>query len=123
MEDWTFEPRAQLSYFSETSAAYTDALGTFVPGSTVGVGQLAVGPGVRYKLLDDGTVSIETGLRLDGVLSLASGSSQSLQGRVEADVRLGFDTGTALSLTGTMSGLGAQERGLGLRANLLVQVR
>lgn len=123
MDDWTFEPRAQLSYFSETSGSYTDSLGTVVSGSSVGLGQLSVGPGVRYKLLDDGSVSIETGLRLDGVFNLSSATSSAPQGRVEADMRFGFDTGTSLSLTGTMSGLGAEERALGLRANLLVQVR
>jgi hypothetical protein len=107
---WTFQPAARLSYFEETSDAYTDGLGIFVPSVTTGTGQLALGPALSYRFVTDGEIGVVIGARLDGVLdfTLDGGSlaSDGAHAELEASIDLGLPGGARLGAAVKAGGLG-----------------
>lgn len=118
---WTFSPRAQLSYFEETSDGYTDSLGVSIPAVTAGLGQLAVGPGIGYRLTLDNGVVVDLGLRAEAVLDIAGGSELGeLQGRLSGTVGFGLVGGANIGLSARLDGIGSgEDRGsVGVRLSL-----
>lgn len=107
---WTFQPAARLSYFEETSDAYTDGLGVYVPSVTTGTGQLALGPALSYRFVTDGEIDVVLGTRLDGVLdfNLDGGSlaSDGAHAELEASIDLGLPGGARLGAAVKAGGLG-----------------
>lgn len=54
---WIIAPQASVVYFSEQQQGYTDSNGDYIPGQTVALGQVEVGPKVGYQWVErDGTV-------------------------------------------------------------------
>ncbi|UXN68577.1 autotransporter outer membrane beta-barrel domain-containing protein [Devosia neptuniae] len=123
---WTFSPRAQLSYFEETSDGYADSLGVSIPAVTAGLGQLAVGPGIGYRLTLDNGVVVDLGLRAEGVLDIAGGSELGeLQGRLSGTVGFGLVGfglvgGANIGLSARLDGIGSGEdrSSVGVRLSL-----
>ncbi|MFK4812674.1 autotransporter domain-containing protein [Devosia sp. ZW T5_3] len=118
---WTFSPRAQLSYFEETSDGYTDSLGVSIPAVTAGLGQLAVGPGIGYRLTLDNGVVVDLGLRAEAVLDIAGGSELGeLQGRLSGSIGFGLVGGANIGLSARLDGIGSgEDRGsVGIRLSL-----
>ena len=111
LQDWTFAPRASLSYFEETSTAYTDGFGVDVPAVTAGFGRIALGPAVSYRLSGDGELVIDTGLRLDLVTDLFNTPNRegfgNVHGRIEGTVDLTLPGGARLGLSAAVDGIGA----------------
>lgn len=111
-ENWTFSPRVKLSYFEETSDGYVDSLGVDIPGVTVGLGQLAVGPGIGYRLTLDSGVVVDLGLRAEGVLEIANAGGLELgdfSGRLSGTIGFGLVGGANIGLSARLDGLGAGE--------------
>lgn len=113
---WTFSPRVRLSYFEESSKDYTDSLGVDIPEVTVGLGQVAIGPGVSYRHATDSDIIIDTGLRFEGVADFLNEEDESgfdnLHGRVEGTLDFTFPGGARLGLAIAQDGIGSG----GLRA-------
>ncbi|HEY4169329.1 MAG TPA: Ig-like domain repeat protein [Reyranella sp.] len=107
---WTFEPVARASYFQESSDAYTDGLGIYVPSVTTGLGQFALGPKVSYRFVTDGEVAIDTGLKTEAVLdidrSMGAFALGDVHGRVEGSIGVAIPTGARLGLTVAYDGIG-----------------
>lgn len=110
---WVFQPAARLSYFEETSDAYTDGLGVYVPSVTTGTGQLALGPALSYRFVTDGEIDVVLGTRLDGVLdfNLDGGSlaSDGAHAELEASIDLSLPGGARLGAAVKAGGLGADD--------------
>jgi hypothetical protein len=56
---WRFSPRANVFYASERRDGFTDSIGTVLPGSTVNVGRVSIGPEVGYRHLMFGRMMVE----------------------------------------------------------------
>ncbi|GLQ08639.1 hypothetical protein GCM10007913_05710 [Devosia yakushimensis] len=111
-ENWTFSPRARLSYFEETSDSYVDSLGAGIPAVTVGLGQLAVGPGIGYRLTLESGVVVNLGLRAEGVFDIANDGGLALgdvQARLSGTVGLRLVGGANLGVSARLDGIGAGE--------------
>jgi len=108
---WTFGPEARLSYYSETSDAYLDHFGVNIPSVTAGQGQVALGPNVSYRLDAGGGVVIDTSVRLDGLMNIAtdSGSTsiEDIRGRAETGVNLTLPGGFSLGVSAAYDGIGS----------------
>lgn len=102
---WTFSPRASLGYFAETSEAYLDALGIAIPPITTGVGQIAIGPAVSYRLVAPGEMILDLGLGFEGMvdfgsnLMLENGRAR-LKASIYTSMPSGADIGIAIGLEG-----------------------
>lgn len=115
-ENWTFSPRGRLSYFEETSDGYANSLGVGIPAVTTGLGQLAVGPGIGYRLTLENGVVVDLGLRADGVLKIANDSGLGLgdvQGRLSGTVGFGLLGGANIGLSARLDGIGSGGGGNG----------
>jgi hypothetical protein len=106
----SFQPRARLAYFEETTDAYTDGLGVDIPSITAGVGQLALGPALSHRTVTDDGVVIDAGLRAEIVAGLltAGGISgfDTLHGRIEASLDVAMPRGGSVALSVAQDGLG-----------------
>lgn len=107
---WTFQPAARLSYFEESSDAYTDGLGVYVPSVTSGTGRLALGPALSYRFVTDGEIDVVLGTRLDGVLdfSLDGGAlaTDGAHAELEASIDLSLPGGARIGAAVKAGGLG-----------------
>ncbi|HTM76077.1 MAG TPA: hypothetical protein VL133_00395, partial [Devosia sp.] len=107
----TFSPRARVSYFEETTKAYTDSLGIAIPSITAGLGQIAVGPAISYRYTTEGNVVIDTGLRFEGIADIVNSSTVSgfdgLRGRVEGTLDFSLAGGASLGLSAAYDGIGS----------------
>ena len=105
---WTLSPRASLGYFTETSDAYLDALGIAIPSIATGVGQIAIGPSVSYRLTA-GDIAIDLGLGLEGAaefgpnLRFENGQAR-LKASIDAIAPSGAAIGLAIGLNGIADG-------------------
>lgn len=110
---WTFQPAARLSYFEETSDAYTDGLGVYVPSVTSGTGQLALGPALSYRFVTDGEIDVVLGAALDGVLDFSlDGGAPAADGAhadLEASIDLSLPGGARLGAAIKAGGLGEND--------------
>lgn len=106
----TFNPRARISYFEESSPAFTDAPGFPIEGERAGFGQVSLGPGVTYRLTTDEKVEVATGLRLDtGADILATGASRgmkTLSSRLEGSLNVKLPAGAQWGTTLAYGGIG-----------------
>lgn len=104
---WTFSPRARLSYFEETIEPYSDSLDVKIPAITVGLGQLAVGPAIAYRLTAGGGVVMDTGLRIEATTDIHSASGfDNLHARIEGTLDLSLPDGVRLGLSAAYDGIG-----------------
>jgi outer membrane autotransporter protein len=112
----SFQPSAEIIYFSESQKAYTNAIGIDIDGQSVHLGRLTFGPEVGYRLAlgDGGTFEPFVGLK--GVWDFAKTDEttaagepvgqEAWRGRIEAGATLRTASGIALRAQGSYDGLG-----------------
>jgi len=112
-DNWTFSPRARFSYFEETTRPYIDSLGIEIPATTVGLGQLTIGPAISYRYVTEGEIIIDTGLRLEGIADIFRATNDigldKFRIGVEGTIGLSFPGGAKLGLAVGRTGLGGEE--------------
>jgi len=108
-ENWTFNPRARFSYLEETSDGYIDSLGVAIPSISMGKGQLSIGPGISYRFVTDGKITVDTGLRLEGVADIEEDGLEDFRGRIEGTLSLGFSAGGHVGFTAAYDGIGSDD--------------
>ena len=116
---WSFVPRARLGYAGERSDAYTDSLSVPIPAVATGMGEVSIGPGLRYTdTLSDGT-TFQLGQRLDGAAELTGAGIGNPHARLEAGIGLGLPGGAQLDVTASVDGIGSgAQRAIGGRIGL-----
>lgn len=122
---WTFTPHARLSYFEERTKAYTDSLGVAIPDITSGLGQVAFGPGISYRHVTQGDVTLDFSMKLDGVINVRNTEGRhgfdNFHGRVELGMDASLPSGGQLGISTTYSGIGSSDvRTLGGRVRFMV---
>jgi len=124
-ENWTFTPQAKLSYVEEASNGST--MGAEMLPVRTGMGQIAIGPAISYKVTTPSEVVVETGLRLDtGFNLLAADSSPRFSGhwaRVEGTVNLILPEGAQLGTSIGYDGIGTDQRVFSARGKLSLPLR
>jgi outer membrane autotransporter protein len=65
--DFRVTPSAGVVYVEEKQNSYTDRLGVFIPGQTVSLGRLDVGPEVGYRIMVGEGAMLEPQVSLKGV--------------------------------------------------------
>lgn len=106
---WTFAPATSLSWFSETSNAYTDSLGVAIPSTSVEKVQFATGPGVRYTQGIGNGVTLSTSTRFEAVAGYSSSllvpGQGNMHGRISGGLDFGFAGGATLGISLSHDGL------------------
>jgi len=121
--NWTFSPRTQLSYFREDSESYTDDLGTPIPTVTIIKGEASAGPGISYRFVTDGMVTVDVGGRLDGVADMTEGISlDHIHGRVQGTLDMSFSGGASVGLAIGYDGIGTDTHTTSGRLSLSIPV-
>lgn len=110
--DWTFSPRASISYFEETSQSYTDSLGVTVPSVTAGIGKIALGPGVTYGFSTGDGISAVAGIRMDGVVDIRDEGIAEPHAAINANLDFALHTGARLGFDLGYGGLGSDTSSL-----------
>jgi outer membrane autotransporter protein len=108
-ERWRLSPRANLFYFSERRAGFTDSTGVVQPAASVNVGRVSVGPEVGYRFIAfDGRGLIEpTGfVALDCDLTSRAGIAAA-NGIVVTQSACGARIGSGLNVVAPVQGLSA----------------
>lgn len=109
-DNWTFSPRARVSYFEETTKAYADSLGVGITSITAGLGQIAVGPAISYRFTAAGNVLIDTGLRFEAVADILRTTTASgfgnIHARIEGTIDLSLPGGAKFGLSSAFDGIG-----------------
>jgi len=115
MDNWTIRPTLSASYISETSEAYTDALGAPISAQTVAQGEISFAPRVAYSfdLEDDATLTPwaeATGryaVQTAGSPSAGSYASEllGLSGSLGAGIDLMLPSGFSFTLSGDYGGI------------------
>jgi outer membrane autotransporter protein len=114
---WRLRPSAELVWFKEEQAAYTNAIGIAIASNAVHLGRLSAGPEVGYLLrLADGT-GIEPFVGAKAVWDFAVSDQTSstgapighdgLRARLEGGLAIRLPAGIALRATGAYDGVGS----------------
>ena len=90
--DYTVRPEGYLTYFAERRDAYTDSNGTPIPGQTVALGELRVGPTIYKEIVtDDGTL-LQPRVGVSGVVNFARQNAAigtgGVRGRLDAGINI-----------------------------------
>ena len=112
----TFQPSAEVIYFSEQQKAYTNAIGVGIDSQTVSPGRLTFGPEVSYRMaLGDGGV-LEPFVGLKAVWDFnrsqettAAGEPighDEWRGRIETGATLRTPSGVSVRAMGSYDGIG-----------------
>ena len=116
-DNWTIRPHASLSYFEERQKSYVDSLGAEIPGQTVRLGQLKLGPTFtgRFESAEGPTYSPY--LTIDAIYNIGDTTGVTLlepdrpeiegwRGNLEAGFSAATDNGSRLSLGASYDGIG-----------------
>ena len=116
-DNWTIRPHASLSYFEERQKSYVDSLGAEIPGQTVRLGQLKLGPTFtgRFESAEGPTYSPY--LTIDAIYNISDTTGVTLlepdrpeiegwRGNLEAGFSAVTDNGSRLSLGASYDGIG-----------------
>jgi outer membrane autotransporter protein len=119
-DGWRVSPELGIVYLDESQRRYVDNLGIVIPGQTVTLGRMTLGPtvGTTFEVPDIATISPQ--LKLSGIwdfdrtelVSVETGSpaaSQKLRGRVEGGISANFGNGVSLTLEGFYDGIGLEQ--------------
>ncbi len=132
---FNIRPEARLSYFREQTDAYTNGIGTAIPGLTFETGTLDFGPTLSRTIALHDALSLTPHAGAKGIWTFASTSTadrfqtnpqtlarEGLRMAVDAGLTLATENGTHLTLSGAYDGIGDNsyeawsiKAGLGLR--------
>lgn len=117
--NWTFNPSAGISYFSETQKSYVDSLNITIPSQTITLGRAEAGPEFRYTLQTKDGWLVAPHFGVKGIwdfdpanIVTAQGvtiDSSGLRARAEGGTVLIMPWGWSLNGTGFYDGIGAQD--------------
>jgi len=117
--NWTFNPSAGISYFSETQKSYVDSLNITIPSQTITLGRAEGGPEVRYNLQTKDGWQFAPHVGVKGIwdfdpanIVTAQGvsiDSSGLRARAEGGTVLIMPWGWSLNGTGFYDGIGAKD--------------
>jgi outer membrane autotransporter protein len=112
----TFQPSAELLYFTEQQEAYTNVIGIAIDNQSVTLGRLTFGPEFGYRLAAGGGSVIEPFVGLKGVWDFAKTDEATAagepvgrdawRGRVETGVTLRTASGLSFRALGAYDGIG-----------------
>ena len=118
--NWTIRPHANLSYFEETQQRYVDSGGATIPGQTVRLGQLEIGPTFtgRFKGPEGRTYSPY--LTVDAIYNMGNTAGvtptntngpevEGWRARLKPGVGMTTEHGTRLSLGATHDEIGRSD--------------
>ncbi len=118
--NWHFSPRAEVVGYKDTQHAYTDTLGIHIPGQSVTIGRVIVGPEVSYRYRYKEGGFVEPRVAVKGLWTFNQDSRTStfvspieevtideFRLRLEAGVKLQEDvSGMRLEFSGSHEGFG-----------------
>jgi len=117
--NWTFNPSAGISYFSEKQKSYVDSLNITIPSQTITLGRAEAGPEVRYNLQTKDGWQFAPHVGVKGIwdfdpanIVTAQGvtiDSSGLRARAEGGTVLIMPWGWSLNGTGFYDGIGAKD--------------
>jgi len=117
--NWTFNPSAGISYFSETQKSYVDSLNITIPSQTITLGRAEAGPEIRYNLQTKDGWQFAPHFGVKGIwdfdpanIVTAQGvtiDSSGLRARAEGGTILVMPWGWSLNGTGFYDGIGAKD--------------
>jgi len=117
--NWTFNPSAGISYFSEKQKSYVDSLNITIPSQTITLGRAEAGPEVRYNLQTKDGWQFAPHVGVKGIwdfdpanIVTAQGvtiDSSGLRARAEGGTILVMPWGWSLNGTGFYDGIGAKD--------------
>jgi len=117
--NWTFNPSAGISYFSETQKSYVDSLNITIPSQTITLGRAEAGPEIRYNLQTKDGWQFAPHIGVKGIwdfdpanIVTAQGvtiDSSGLRARAEGGTVLIMPWGWSLNGTGFYDGIGAKD--------------
>lgn len=124
LRNWTFSPRVQVNYIDQTTQPYIDSAGNAVPQSQQGSGQIAIGPGISYRLTTESKLRVTTGIRFDTTTDiLGAGELGNLRGRLEGKVEVKLPAGAKFGTTLGYGGIGSSSRVFTARGTLSLPLR
>ncbi|TMM51316.1 autotransporter outer membrane beta-barrel domain-containing protein [Sulfitobacter sabulilitoris] len=115
--DWTVSPNATLAYIEERQKGYTDSLNVAIPGQTVSLGQLSIGPDFSTSFVAGNQVLYQPRFSINGIYNfgdtdgvvlsdIAQDSTTGWRGRIEAGVTISNRHGTRLEIGANYDGIG-----------------
>jgi len=117
--NWTFNPSAGISYFSEKQKSYVDSLNITIPSQTITLGRAEAGPEIRYNLQTKDGWQFAPHVGVKGIwdfdpanIVTAQGvtiDSSGLRARAEGGTVLIMPWGWSLNGTGFYDGIGAKD--------------
>lgn len=116
-ERWRFTPAAELAYLEESLEGYTDTSLTVVPGRSVALGRLQLGPEVGYRFAPAAGLLVEPFAAVRAVWDFANSDAEIVDGlvvgpgdlwaRLEGGVMLLTAEGIAVRTLASWDGVGA----------------
>ena len=114
--NWTIRPHARLSYFEEPQQRYVDSVGATIPGQTVRLGQIKIGPTFTGRFEGPEGRTYSPYLEIEGIYNtgdtLTNTNGPEVEGwraRLKAGVGMTTEHGTRLSLGATHDGIGRSD--------------
>ncbi len=118
VDRWHIEPHAALIYFEEEQKAFTNSLNILIPGQTIDLGRVTLGPKISTQFTAGEGMMISPYIGLIGIwdfnraeiVDLTTGltaGSNGFRGRVEGGVEVHLANGWNLSGEGYYDGIGA----------------
>jgi len=118
-EQWRFSPNAEVVYFHERQAAFTDQLGVEIGSQSVDLGRLLIGPDISYRIGMIRDVSVELQLGLKGIWDFdrdeiirqdgITAGTEKFRGRVETGVSFVNIGGASVVAIGSYDGIGVDD--------------
>jgi outer membrane autotransporter protein len=112
----TFQPSAELIYFTEEQEAYTNAIGIAIDSQSVTLGRLTFGPEIGYRFAAGGGTVIEPFIGLKAVSDFAKTDEttaagepvgrEAWRGRVETGATFRSASGISIRALGSYDGIG-----------------
>jgi len=119
-DNWTIKPHLSLSYFEETQKSYIDSVGGSIPGQTVRLGQMKIGPTITGRLEGSAGQIYSPYLTIDAIyndgdttgVTLTNTDRPEIEGwraRLKTGISVATESGTRFSLGVTRDGIGRSD--------------
>ncbi len=119
--NWTISPNASLSYYEENQDSYIDSLNVFIPGQTVSLGQIKIGPTFTGNFENADGSRVTPFFGFDAILNFGdtngvtlsnantSASVDGWRGRARAGIKFSDKHGTKFGISGSYDGIGQSD--------------